>query len=132
LSSLYFRNIPLLIVSFLILKIAVTSLTVGSGMSGGLTGPLLIIGSGFGALLCSITGIDPGSAAYYAILVCSISGILASALNIPIASILLATAMFGHSYIIPAILGSVLPFLLFKKKTMFKYYETDEKEEIPV
>jgi len=55
------------------------------------------------------------------------SGIFASALNVPIASILLATAMFGHSYIISAIIGSVLPFLLFKKKTMFKYYETDKK-----
>ncbi|MDZ7860832.1 MAG: chloride channel protein [Candidatus Krumholzibacteriota bacterium] len=129
LLSINFGNIPLIIISFVILKIMVTSLTVGSGMSGGLTAPILIIGAGCGAFLCSISGIEPGSSAYYAVIVSCISGILASGLNIPIASILISAAIFGHSYTVPAIIGAILPFLLFKEKTVFKYLKADEEED---
>ncbi len=128
LLTINFGGIPLIIISFVILKITVTSLTVGSGMSGGLTAPILITGAGCGAFLCSISGIEPGSSAYYAVIVSCISGILASGLNIPIASILISAAIFGHSYTVPAIIGAILPFILFKEKTVFKYLKETGEE----
>jgi CIC family chloride channel protein len=46
-------------------KIVATSLTVGSGMSGGFTGPLLLLGIAAGALMSRAAGTSPGDPMYY-------------------------------------------------------------------
>ena len=117
----YSGNIFMLAALLLILKITATSVTVGSGLSGGVTGPLIIMGTCFAALFCSTFAVDPGSANYYAVLCACISAILSSALNIPIAAALIAVSIFDHSYIIPAAVGAIFPFFIFRSRTVFAY-----------
>jgi CIC family chloride channel protein len=131
LSSIPFYpgNIFLLAALLLILKMTATSITVGSGLSGGVTGPLIVMGACFAALFCAAFGIAGGSAAYFAVLCACISAILSSALNIPIAAALIAVAVFDHSYIIPSVVGAILPFFIFKGKTVFVYPGLEEQLE---
>jgi len=117
----YSGNIFMLAALLLILKITATSVTVGSGLSGGVTGPLIIIGACFASVFCSVAAIEPGTLNYSAVLCACISAILSSALNIPIAAALIAVSIFDHSYIIPAALGAILPFFIFRGRTVFVY-----------
>jgi CIC family chloride channel protein len=117
------ENLFLVAGILLLLKIAATSVTVGSGLSGGVTGPLIVMGTCFSALFCSAAGISGQSGAYNAVLCASIGGILSSALNVPIAAVLISVSIFDHSYIIPAVVGAILPFLVFKGRTVFAYAE---------
>jgi len=126
----YSGNIFLFAGLFLILKMAATSITVGSGLSGGVTGPLIIMGTCSASMFCAVAGVAGGSIAYYAVLCACISAILSSALNIPIAATLIAVAIFDHSYIIPAVVGSVFPFFIYKGQTVFIYSEAEEQGTI--
>ncbi|MFO7916365.1 MAG: hypothetical protein R6U43_11835 [Candidatus Krumholzibacteriales bacterium] len=65
--------------------------------------------------------VTPGTVNYSAVLCASISAILSSALNIPIAAALIAVAIFDHSYIIPAAASAILPFFIFRSRTVFAY-----------
>ncbi len=130
-SPMFAGSLAGLVLLILILKLAVTSITVGSGMSGGLTGPLLVIGAACGALLSAVLGIPWGSSGYFAILCCCTAGILSSALNVPLAAILLAVAIFDRSYILSAAIGSFLSFLLFRTRTIFEYPSEAPGPEVP-
>jgi hypothetical protein len=79
------------------------------------------MGTCFAASFCAAFGIAGGSGIYFAVLCACISAILSSALNIPIASALIAVAIFDHSYIIPAVVGAIFPFFIFRGKTVFVY-----------
>lgn len=106
---------------FITAKMLSTSLTVGSGMSAGFTGPLIIMGAACGTLLASAAGIAVQSPAYYGFLACGISAILGAAVNIPIAAIIITTSMFGAHYVIPALTGGILSFLVFKSRNVYEY-----------
>ncbi|MBN1164887.1 MAG: chloride channel protein [Candidatus Krumholzibacteriota bacterium] len=124
-SSLYGgQNLALFLLLLVLLKIIATSFTVGSGMSGGFTGPLIVIGVGTGAMVSSVLGINSGSVEYYVLLACSTAGIMAAALNVPLAAILITARMFGYSYMLAAFIGSILAFLIFKNKTIYAYAAT--------
>lgn len=116
-------NTALLLILLMFLKLAATSITVGSGMSGGLTGPLLVMGTAGGAFLCSVWNIEFGSPAYYGVLCCCTAAILSSTLNVPLAAILIAIAIFNSSYILPAVIGSFISFILFRSAVIFEYPE---------
>ncbi|MDD3643864.1 MAG: chloride channel protein [Candidatus Krumholzibacteria bacterium] len=107
-------------------KIVLTAVTVGSGMSGGLTGPLLIIGAAAGALIGTLAGAAPGSPFLFACMACGLSAILGAALNVPLAAIVLTTGMFGTGYVLPAIAGAIPAFLVFKGRTVYDYFRGDE------
>ena len=115
-------HLTILLAVIVAAKILATSFTVGSGMSGGFTGPLVIIGMGGGALMSSIVGIAPGSPAYFAFMACALAAVLGGAMNIPVAAIIITARMFGPQYIIPAIIGGLLSFLLFRARTVYEYY----------
>ncbi len=72
-------------------KIAATSFAIGSGASGGLVGPCLVMGGMTGALLAGLTGY-PGSVV---VIAAGSVGFLGSAGHIPIATTLLAAELFG-------------------------------------
>jgi H+/Cl- antiporter ClcA len=122
-STLFAGNLALFTLIVLSLKLMATSITVGSGLSGGLTGPLLILGAASGAMLSSLLGVEWGTPEYFSILCCSTAGILSTALNVPLAAILIAVAVFDSSYVLPAAIGSFLSFMLFRSRTIFDYPE---------
>ena len=109
----------LLLAIVILLKIAATSCTVGSGMSGGFTGPLVILGIASGALMSVPAGIAPGEPAYYAFLACGLPAVLGAAMNIPIAAALLTIELFGADYALPAAAGGIIAFLLFKTRSVY-------------
>ncbi|MBU8921674.1 MAG: chloride channel protein [Bacteroidales bacterium] len=123
-------NLPLLLFIIIFMKILSTSVTVGSGMSGGFTGPMLIIGLAGGALVSSLAGIDPGSPAYYLLAACSVSATLCATLNIPLAAILISSSLFGIDYLLPACIGSIISFIIFKNRTIYEYSITLQSANI--
>ncbi len=72
-------------------KIAATSFAIGSGASGGLVGPALVMGGIAGALLASLTGYP----APVVVIAAASVGFLGSAGHIPIATTILAAELFG-------------------------------------
>ncbi len=114
-------NTALFISILIFAKILATSSTIGSGLSAGLTGPLIIIGIMGGAALSSLMHIPPGGSSYYVLLAAAIAAMLGGAMNIPLAAILITTRMMGFSYLIPALFGSILSFLIYKPQTVFDY-----------
>jgi CIC family chloride channel protein len=115
------NHVTLFLLIVLIVKIAATSLTVGSGMSGGFTGPLIILGVASGALMSSLSGFGAGTPAYHSCIACGIAAVLGAAMNIPIAAIIITIRMFGAYYALPAIIGGILAFFVFKSKTIYEY-----------
>jgi CIC family chloride channel protein len=109
----------LLLALIIAIKIAATAFTVGSGMSGGFTGPLMILGIASGAFMSVPAGIAPGEPAYYLFLACGLPAILGAAMNIPIAAALLSIELFGAEYALPAAAGGIISFLLFKTRSVY-------------
>ncbi len=113
------ENLLLLLALVIAVKISATSCTVGSGMSGGFTGPLVILGIASGALMSVPAGITPGEPAYYIFLACGLPAILGAAMNIPVAAALLTIELFGADYALPAAAGGIISFLLFKTRSVY-------------
>lgn len=88
-------------------------------MSGGFTGPLIIIGLGGGAFVASLAGFKPGSPEYFIFLACGLPAALGAALNVPIAAIIITIKIFGVGYTLPAIVSGILAFLIYKAKTIY-------------
>ncbi len=115
------QHVTLLLLIALLVKIIATSVTVGSGLSGGFTGPLLIIGAASGALMSTLSGFGTDTPAYYGCLACGVSAVLGAAMNIPIAAIIITVRMFGYDYALPAVIGGIFAFFVFKNRTIYEY-----------
>jgi len=115
-------SIALPFILIILTKIFLTSITIGCGMSAGFTGPLIVIGMTLGALMSMAAGVDPTSAAYYGYLACGMAALLSATLNIPLAAIALTMTIFGTSYILPAVTGSTIAFILFRGHAVYTYY----------
>jgi CIC family chloride channel protein len=113
------ENTLLLLSLAIAIKIAATSFTVGSGMSGGFTGPLMLIGMASGALIGLAAGIVPGEPAYYILIACSLPAIIGAVMNIPIAATVLTTELLGAGYALPAAVGGIISFLLFRTRSVY-------------
>ena len=101
-------------------KAVATALVVGSGTSGGLVGPVLVVGAAAGALVAGLMGIaDPSVRA--AACAAGIAGMLAAVLNVPVAAALIVTEAFGVAYVVPALAGSVLAYKLAKPVFVYEY-----------
>jgi CIC family chloride channel protein len=114
-------NLALTLILIILAKTVLTTITIGSGMSAGFTGPLIIIGMTLGALVSIAAGADPASPVYYGLMACGMASLLSTTLNIPLAAIALTTTLFGTSYILPAVTGSSIAFILFKSSTIYHY-----------
>ncbi len=113
------ENLLLLLALVIAVKIATTSFTVGSGMSGGFTGPLVVLGLAGGAFMSRLAGAIPGEPDYYLFLACGLPAILGAAMNIPIAATLLSIELFGVDYALPAATGGIISFLLFRTRSIY-------------
>jgi CIC family chloride channel protein len=121
-APLFAVHMALPFILVILAKIVFVSITIGSGMSAGFTGPLIIIGMTLGALVGIAVGAEPTSAAYYGYMACGMAALLSATLNIPLAAIALTMTVFGTSYTLPAVTGSSIAFILFKGNTVFQYY----------
>jgi CIC family chloride channel protein len=126
---LFSISIALPFILIILTKIFLTSITIGCGMSAGFTGPLILIGMTLGALTSLAAGVDPTSAAYYGYMACGMAAVLSATLNIPLAAIALTMTVFGTSYILPAVTGSSIAFILFKGHAVYTYYGTTPSQE---
>jgi H+/Cl- antiporter ClcA len=71
---------------------------------------------------------DFGSPTYCAVLCCCTAAILSSTLNVPLAAIPISVAIFNNSYILPAVIGSFISFILFRSAVIFEYPDDEPPE----
>jgi H+/Cl- antiporter ClcA len=88
-------------------------------MSAGFTGPAAIAGMLLGVALAVVTGVETGSATYYAFVCAGFSGMLAGSMNIPIASAIMGIEIFGLEYSFAAGLASVVAFQMSRGTTIY-------------
>jgi len=115
-----FNNITLFLIILISAKAVATSITIGSGMSAGFTGPLIIIGLASGALFSTLMGIPSGTPVYHSFLACGMSAIFGAVMNIPLAAVVITIKIFGTSYIIPALIGSTVTFIIFRSINIYE------------
>ncbi|AEH07000.1 chloride channel protein [Methanothermococcus okinawensis] len=103
---------------FLILfgKIFTTSFTVGSGTPGGLVIPSIVIGSSAGALYGTLIGAHT----LVPFVVVGIATSLSAMANVPLASAILCTEIFGFDCAIPSAIGALMGFQLVRWKTIYE------------
>jgi CIC family chloride channel protein len=114
-------KIAIFLLLLIMAKTLATTSTIGSGLSAGLTGPLIIIGILSGAAMSSLVQIPAGSVQYYTFLATGIAAMLGGVMNIPLAAIIITARMFGLTYLIPALLGSLFSYLVYQPQTVFEY-----------
>jgi CIC family chloride channel protein len=121
-------SVPLVVVLLLLaaLKMMANSITVGSGLSGGFTGPAAIIGMLLGRAVGELIGAPAGSLEYHAMVAAGFTGMLASTLNVPIAAAIIAIEVFGIQHGVASGLTAVLAFQLNRRATI---YDSSLEEE---
>ncbi len=116
-------GLPLALVAVIMLgvRLLATYLTTGSGMSAGLTAPAIQLGMlaaiAAGELLVATTGIQANGA----FLVIGFAGMLAGAMNVPIAAAVLAAEIFGPGLGIPAVMATVIAFQMNRHSTIYDF-----------
>ena len=116
-------------IGLMVVRALGSCLTTGSGMSAGLTGPSIQIGLFAGLAAASIYAAAAGAEAGFpsatpeglAFLVVGVVGMLAGAMNVPIAAAVLGVEIFGIAYGVPAIFASVIAFQLNRHETIYDY-----------
>jgi len=105
----------------LLVRMALSYLTTGSGMSAGLTAPAIQIGmlAGLAAAQLVAPLADPSLRAGF--LVVGFSGMLAGAMNVPIAAAMLGMEVFGRSVGIPAAIAAIVAFQMNRHTTIYDY-----------
>ncbi|NBF41706.1 MAG: hypothetical protein GVY14_14955 [Spirochaetes bacterium] len=114
-------SVPIVVVLLILaaLKLMANSITVGSGLSGGFTGPAAIIGMLLGRVAADLMGIAEGSLEYHAMIAAGFTGMLASTLNIPIAAAIIGIEIFGIQHGVATGLTAVLAFQLNRRQTIY-------------
>ena len=107
------------LVLMIAVKLLANSLTVGSGMSAGFTGPSMVAGLLLGALFAALFRIPSSTPEYYAMLAAGFAGVISSTMNTPIAAGVLTVEMFGLFYSLPAGLASVIGFQVNRHNTLY-------------
>jgi chloride channel protein, CIC family len=114
---------PMLLLSVALVKILTTSLTIGSGGSGGVFGPSMVIGGCLGAAVGNILhNIAPGlvrTPEMYAIV--GMAGFFAGIAHAPISTIIMVSEMTGdYQLLLPTMWVSTLCFLLCRRWTLYE------------
>jgi len=96
------------------LKIAATTLTLGTGGSGGIVTPLFFIGATSGVALAHATGLEPGVVAAFGFV-----SVLAAAANTPIAAAVMGMELLPHELGVYAALCAGTAFLLVGHRSVY-------------
>ncbi len=102
------------LIIFVFLKILSTSFTIGSGGSGGVFAPTVVIGSTFGGLFGrTVSYLFPGLIANEAsFVILGMGGMLSCVANTPLAAFLMVTEMTGsYKLIVPMLLVAVVSYI---------------------
>ena len=103
-------------------KMATTAFSIGSGGSGGVFGPAIVIGGALGGatgLICQglfpAMGIEPG-----AFVLVGMAGFFAGAANAPISTIIMVSEMTGnYELLVPSMLVCIVSFVLCRNFTLY-------------
>ena len=109
-------------VMFLIGRVFTTSFTIGSGGSAGFTFPAILMGFLCGYIISGLIG-PLGRPDHVALLVTGMAGLLACVMNIPLAAIIISMELFGISFALPAVAGSLISFHLGRSEIIYEYRE---------
>ncbi|MBU7032701.1 MAG: chloride channel protein [Theionarchaea archaeon] len=108
-----------------VIIIMVTSFIAGSGGSGGLFLPVMMVG-----ILLGITMSSFSAPQYLLFLVVTgMSAALSTTLNVPVASAILGIELFGPLAILPAIIGSLTGYLLARNRVIYHEIQWEELKE---
>lgn len=114
-------NLIFVLLVLLIVKMVGNCVTVGTGLSAGFTGPIIIVGMLIGVIFSTIAGIEYYTSEFYALICAGFTGMLASSMNIPIAAMILSVELFGYNYVIIGILTTIIAFKINDYNTLFEY-----------
>jgi len=103
---------------YLVGKVVASSVTISSGMSGGLTGPSVLIGALLGSIVACMVGV--ADANYEAYVAAGVAGMLAANVNVPIAATVIVVESFGINFSLPAVIGSAIAFQIARSKTIYQ------------
>jgi H+/Cl- antiporter ClcA len=104
---------PVFALAFLF-KIVATTLTLGTGGSGGIVTPIFFIGATSGVALAHATGLDPGVLAAFGFV-----SVLAAAANTPIAAAVMGMELLPHDLGVYAALCAGTAFLLVGHRSVY-------------
>ncbi len=104
-------------------KMLTTSFSIGSGGSGGVFGPSVVIGGALGGAVGLVgreflpgLGIDPG-----AFVLVGMAGFFAAAAHCPLSTVIMASEMTGNYHLlVPSLLVCTLAFLLARNHTLYR------------
>jgi CIC family chloride channel protein len=113
----------LLLAAIGLAKIATTSLSIGSGGSGGVFGPAVVIGGALGGatgILCQrifpMLAVQPGAFALV-----GMAGFFAGAANTPISTIIMISEMTGnYNLLVPSMLVCILAYVLCRRFNLYQ------------
>ncbi|PIE02552.1 MAG: chloride channel protein [Acidobacteria bacterium] len=109
-----------MLIVFILAKMATTSLTIGSGGSGGVFGPSIVIGGLMGGLVgLMVNAFTPVSQSAYVIV--GMAGFFSAAANTPISTIFMVSEMTGnYELLVPTMWVSSLAYILGRGSTLYK------------
>lgn len=111
----------LALAAILVAKAIATSLTIGSGGSGGVLTPSIFIGGTLGALMGLTVGLFFNYPSPAILVVVGMGAVLAAATKTPIASAVMVTEMTGgYTVLIPLILATVVAFTVAGDNTLYQ------------
>lgn len=96
-------------------------LTTGSGMSAGLTAPAVQIGMLAGVAAADVLAPLAGTGVTVPFIVVGLVGMLAGAMNVPVAAAILGVEVFGPTVAIPAAIAAVVAFQMNRHSTIYDY-----------
>jgi CIC family chloride channel protein len=106
------------LVMVLVRSLAV-ALTVGSGQSAGFFGPLTQIGMLLGTFTAILFGFADNPGNLHILQAAGLAGMLASALNVPLAAAVIVSEVFGPHLGFPAAIAAILGFQLNRHHTVY-------------
>jgi len=117
-------HLPLLLLGALIVgKILTTSFTVGSGQSGGVFGPAIVIGASLGGFVGEFSHQFIGWHAppVGAFTIVGMAGFFAGAANTPLSTIIMVSEMVGNYHLlVPTLWVSAISFALVRRSTLYR------------
>lgn len=111
-----------LLATIAVFKMVTTALTVGSGQSGGVFGPSIVIGGAMGGVAAELArwvvpSMVPPTGAFVMV---GMAGFFAGAANTPLASIIMVSEMTGnYRLLVPSMWVCMLAFLLVRRTTLY-------------
>ncbi|MGB8221616.1 MAG: chloride channel protein [Polyangiales bacterium] len=128
-------HLPLMLLGAIVVgKILTTSFTVGSGQSGGVFGPAIVIGAALGGLCGEISNqfIAWHSPPVGAFVIVGMAGFFAGAANTPLSTIIMVSEMVGNYHLlVPTLWVSTISFALVRRSTLYRS-QVSRRSDSPV